>query len=58
MPAHTLRAPKRQTPTETRDPTFYRSASAPRSDGASSIVHYESAWNFTPSMDGFRSCPS
>lgn len=46
MPAHTLRAPKRQTPTETRDPDLLPVGPRTKVGKRFIYVHYESAWNF------------
>jgi len=46
MPAHTLRAPKRQTPTETRDPDLLPVDQRTKIGQRFIYVHYESAWNY------------
>ena len=46
MPAHTLRAPKRQAPTETRDPNLMPVNERTKVGKRFIYVHYESAWNF------------
>ena len=46
MPSHTLRAPKRQTPTETRDPDLLPVGPRTKVGRRFIYVHYESDWNF------------
>lgn len=46
MPAHTLRAPKRQTPTETRDPDLLPVGRHTKVGRRFIYVHYENGWNF------------
>ena len=46
MPAHTLRAPKRQTPTESRDPDLLPVGPRTKVGQRFIYVHYESSWNF------------